>query len=63
MMVTEEKSNSALSDLLVGLADKLKIEPTTVQLGLRLSPAIKGAVILRFVLANRVTMRIDIRVQ
>ena len=48
------------SDLLVGLIDKLKIEPASVQLGLRLSPAIKGAVILRFVLANRVTIRIHI---
>ena len=40
------------SDLLVGLTDQLKIETATAQLGPRLSPAIKGAVILRFVLAK-----------
>ena len=40
--------------------DQLKIETAAAQLGPRLSPAIKGAIILRFVLANRVTMRIDI---
>ena len=46
--------------MLVGLTDQLKILPATVELGQRPIPAIKDAIILRFVPANRVDMRIDI---
>ena len=48
------------SGLPVGLTDQLIIEPVTAELGLRLSPAIKGAIKLRFVLANKVTMKLYI---
>ena len=58
MRVTGENPILPFCDLLVGLTDKQKIEPATIQLGLRLSQAIKGAVILRFVIANTVTMKI-----
>ena len=42
------------------MTDQLRIEPATAQLGPRMSPVIKGAIKLRFVLTNRVTMRINI---
>ena len=46
--------------LSVGLNDQLRIELDAAQLGPRLRLVMKGAIELRFVLANRVTMRIYI---
>ena len=48
------------SGLLVGLTKQLRIEPTPSQLELRLSPAMKGAINLRFAVTTRVTMRMHI---
>ena len=58
---TGEKYNSTfLSGLSVGLTNQLRVEPATAQLGLKLSSAIKGAIKLRFVQVNIVTMSINI---
>ena len=59
MRVAGEKSNSALL-LIAGWPDRSAKNQVTYTAHLRLSTAIKGAIILRFVLGNRVTMRIDI---
>ena len=55
-----KSSNLRSSGLPVRRTNQLRIEPATAQLGPRLSPAIKGAIKLRYVLTNRVTMRINI---
>ena len=61
MRVAGGKSNSALL-FIAGWPDRSAENQATNtdHLRLRMSPAIKGAIILRFVLGNRVTMRIDI---
>ena len=59
MRVAGEKSNSALL-LIAGWSDRSAKNQVTYTAHLRLSTAIKGAIILRFVLGYRVAMRIDI---
>ena len=59
MRVAGEKSNSALL-LIAGWPDRSAKNQVTYTAHLRLSTAIKGAIILKFVLANRVTIKIHV---
>ena len=60
LQMVEQSGMSWLSRLPVGLTNQLRIEPATAKLRPRLILAIKDAIKLKLVIANKVTLRIHI---